>query len=119
MEPPELNADDWEMLTAVGRRLRAKQFDDFSAQGAGCGWCRHPIRLRGAVISRTGDERVRIFSTDRLPDGVFLKACGTRRESRCPSCAAVYRGDARHLVRAGLIGGKGVDVSVTERPRSY
>ncbi len=28
----------------------------------------------------------------------------------------MYRGDARHLVRAGLIGGKGVDESVTERP---
>ncbi len=116
MEPPELNADDWEMLRAVGRRVRARQFDDFTTQGEGCGWCRHPIRLRGAIISRKGDERVRIFSTGRLPDGVFLKACGTRRESRCPSCAAMYRGDARHLVRAGLIGGKGVDESVTDRP---
>lgn len=116
MEPPELNADDWEMLRAVGHRVRARQFDDFTTQGEACGWCRHPIRLRGAIISRTGDERVRIFSTGRLPDGVFLKACGTRRESRCPSCAAMYRGDARHLVRAGLIGGKGVDESVTERP---
>ncbi len=116
MEPPDLDADDWEMLRAVGRRLRARQFDDFTTQGEGCGWCRHPIRLRGAVISLTGNERVRIFSTGGLPDGVFLKACGTRRESRCPSCAAVYRGDARHLVRAGLIGGKGVDESVTERP---
>ena len=116
MEPPDLTADDWEMVRAVGRRLRARQFDDFTTQGEGCGWCRHPIRLRGAVITRTGGERVRIFSTGRLPDGVFLKACGTRRETRCPSCAAVYRGDARHLVRAGLIGGKGVDESVTERP---
>ena len=47
---------------------------------------------------------------------MFLKACGTRWESRCPSCAAVYRGDARHLVRAGLIGGKGIDESVVEWP---
>ena len=116
MEPPELDAEDWEMLGALGRRLRAKQFDDFTTQGEGCGWCGHPIRLRGAVIARTGNERVRIFSTGGLPDGVFLKACGTRRETRCPSCAAVYRGDARHLVRSGLVGGKGVDESVTERP---
>jgi len=116
MEPPDLNADDREMVRAVGRRLRKRQFDDFTTQGEGCGWCRHPIRLRGAVIARTGNERVRIFSTSALPDGVFLKACGARRESRCPSCAAVYRGDARHVVRAGLIGGKGVDESVTERP---
>jgi len=116
MEPPDLDADDWEMVRAVGSRLQARQFDAFTTQGEGCGWCRHPIRLRGAVISRMGTERVRIFSTGRLPDGVFLKACGTRRETRCPSCAAVYRGDARHLVRAGLIGGKGVDESVTVRP---
>lgn len=68
------------------------------------------------MLARTGNERVRIFSTGGLPDGVFLKACGTRRESRCPSCAAVYRGDARHLVRAGLIGGKGIDESVAEWP---
>ena len=103
-------------MRAVGRRLRANQFDDFTAQGIGCGWCRHPIRLRGAVISRRGDEGVRVFTTGPLPDGVFLKACGTRRETRCPACAAVYRGDARHLVRAGLIGGKGMDASVSERP---
>jgi hypothetical protein len=116
MSPPELHADDWEALRAVGRRLRADQLDGFTAQGEGCGWCRHPIRLRGSVIARTGDERVRVFTTGGLPDGVFLKACGTRRETRCPACAAVYRGDARHLVRAGLIGGKGIDESVAERP---
>ncbi len=116
MELPDLTADDWEMVRAVGRRLRARQFEEFTDQGEGCGWCRHPIRLRGAVIARTDDGRIRIFSTGGLPDGVFLKACGTRRETRCPSCAAVYRGDARHLVRSGLVGGKGVDDSVTERP---
>jgi len=103
-------------MQAVGRRLRANQLDGFTTQGEGCGWCRHPIRLRGSVIARTGDERVRVFTTGGLPDGVFLKACGTRRETRCPACAAVYRGDARHLVRAGLIGGKGIDASVAERP---
>ena len=46
----------------------------------------------GAIISRTGNEGVRIFSTGRLPDGVFLKACGTRRESRCPSCPPCTEG---------------------------
>jgi hypothetical protein len=39
---------------------------------------------------------------------VLLKACGTRRESRCPSCAATYRADAYQLLAAGLKGGKGV-----------
>jgi hypothetical protein len=67
-------------------------------------------------MANDGDTRRVAFTTGTLPDGVLLKACGTRRETRCPSCAAVYRGDARHLVRAGLIGGKGTDESVAERP---
>jgi len=51
-----------------------------------------------------------------MPDGVVLKACGSRRASRCPSCAAVFRADARHLVRAGMIGGQGV---YSQRPGSW
>jgi hypothetical protein len=50
---------------------------------------------------------------------VLLKACGTRRESRCPSCAAVYRADAYQLLAAGLKGGKGVPDSISEHPRLF
>jgi hypothetical protein len=50
---------------------------------------------------------------------VLLKACGTRRESRCPSCAAVYRADAYQLLAAGLRGGKGVPDSIAEHPRLF
>jgi hypothetical protein len=50
---------------------------------------------------------------------VLLKACGTRRESRCPSCAATYRADAYQLLAAGLKGGKGVPVSVAGHPRLF
>jgi hypothetical protein len=116
MHPPVIDEADMLMVRAVGRRLQKKQFDEFTAQGRRCGWCCHPVRLRGVVMTNDGNGRRLAFSTGSLPDGVFLKACGTRRETRCPSCASVYRGDARHLVRAGLIGGKGVDESVTERP---
>ena len=55
----------------------------------------------------------------REPDGVLLKACGTRRESRCPSCAATYRADAYQLLAAGLKGGKGVPETVAEHPRLF
>jgi hypothetical protein len=116
MNPPVIDEADRMMVRAVSHRLQKQQFEEFTAQGRHCGWCRHPIRLRGVVMTNVGNERRVAFSTGSLPDGVFLKACGTRRETRCPSCAAVYRGDARHLVRAGLIGGKGVDESVAERP---
>ena len=43
-------------------------------------------------------------------------ACGNRRESVCPACSAVYKRDARQLVRAGLVGGKGVPESVAAHP---
>ena len=42
--------------------------------------------------------------------------CGNRRESRCPSCSQVYKRDARQLVRAGLVGGKGVPEIVAAHP---
>jgi hypothetical protein len=50
---------------------------------------------------------------------VLLKACGTRRESSCPSCAATYRADAYQLLAAGLKGGKGVPESVAGHPRLF
>jgi hypothetical protein len=51
--------------------------------------------------------------------GVLLKACGTRRESRCPSCAATYRADAYQLLAAGLNGGKGIPETVAGHPRLF
>jgi len=51
-----------------------------------------------------GDERL------------VFKACGNRRKTRCPACSDVYRNDARHLVMAGLAGGKGVPESVATHP---
>jgi hypothetical protein len=50
---------------------------------------------------------------------VLLKACGTRRESTCPSCAATYRADAYQLLASGLRGGKGVPESVADHPRLF
>ncbi len=107
------------MFRSVAQRITIKQFDAFQDQGEGCGWCRHPIRIRGTVIVDDGVARRLTFSTATLPDGVTLKACGSRRETRCPACAAVYRGDARHLVRAGLMGGKGVSKSVAQHPAVF
>ncbi len=106
------------VMEALVRRCEDGEIAAFLAQGDGCGWCRHPVRLRGhqdAVDSATGARSV-VFSSSRAPDGVVLKGCGNRRQSRCPTCAAIYRADARHLVRAGLEGGKGVDASVATHP---
>jgi hypothetical protein len=88
---------------------------------AQAGYCHHPIRLAGRVEQadrQTGEVR-QVYDSEREPDGVLLKACGTRRESRCPSCAATYRADAYQLLAAGLRGGKGVPETVAEHPRLF
>jgi hypothetical protein len=88
---------------------------------AQAGYCHHPIRLAGRVEHadlKTGEVR-QVYDSEREPDGVLLKACGTRRESRCPSCAAVYRADAYQLLAAGLKGGKGVPETISEHPRLF
>jgi hypothetical protein len=88
---------------------------------AQAGYCHHPIRLAGRVehADRATGEIRTVYDSDREPDGVLLKACGTRRESRCPSCAATYRADAYQLLAAGLQGGKGVPDTVASHPRLF
>jgi hypothetical protein len=88
---------------------------------AQAGYCHHPIRLAGRVeqADRTTGEVRQVYDSEREPDGVLLKACGTRRESRCPSCAATYRADAYQLLAAGLKGGKGVPETVAAHPRLF
>jgi hypothetical protein len=88
---------------------------------AQAGYCHHPIRLAGRVeqADRATGEVRQAYTTEAEPDGVLLKACGTRRESRCPSCAATYRADAYQLLSAGLKGGKGVPDTVAEHPRLF
>jgi hypothetical protein len=88
---------------------------------AQAGYCHHPIRLAGRVEQAdraTGEVRT-TYDSGREPDGVLLKACGTRRESRCPSCAAIYRADAYQLLAAGLRGGKGLPDTVAAHPRLF
>jgi hypothetical protein len=88
---------------------------------AQAGYCHHPIRLAGRVDQadrQTGEART-VYDSEQEPDGVLLKACGTRRESRCPSCAATYRADAYQLLAAGLKGGKGVPDTVAGHPRLF
>jgi hypothetical protein len=96
-------------------------YDRWAELVAQAGYCHHPIRLAGQLEQAdriTGEVRT-VYDSDREPDGVLLKACGTRRESRCPSCAATYRVDAYQLLAAGLKGGKGVPETVAQHPRLF
>jgi hypothetical protein len=96
-------------------------YDRWAELVAQAGYCHHPVRLAGRVehADRTTGEVRQVYDSGREPDGVLLKACGTRRESRCPSCAATYRADAYQLLAAGLKGGKGVPDSISEHPRLF
>jgi hypothetical protein len=73
--------------------------------------CSHPIVLRhrtDMVDMQTGELAPRY--------GQVSAQCGNRREAVCPSCSAVYKRDARQLVRAGLAGGKGIPDSIAAHP---
>jgi hypothetical protein len=109
-----------EVLAEVVDRA-GQGYDRWMELVAQAGYCHHPIRLAGRVehADRTTGEVRTVYDSEREPDGVLLKACGTRRESRCPSCAATYRADAYQLLAAGLKGGKGVPESVASHPRLF
>jgi hypothetical protein len=108
------------VLTEVVERA-GHGYERWAELVAQAGYCHHPIRLAGRVEHadrQTGEVR-QVYDSGREPDGVLLKACGTRRESRCPSCAATYRADAYQLLAAGLKGGKGVPETIGEHPRLF
>jgi hypothetical protein len=87
-------------------------------QLASTGTCAHPVKLQGRVtaIDLATGEAAPVYDTSSEPGGVLHVACGNRRETRCPACSAVYKRDARQLVRAGLVGGKGVPETVAAHP---
>ena len=96
-------------------------YEAFGRQARSCRYCAEPVRLTGQArtVDRATGEVVESFRSAALPGRELLKPCGTRRATRCPSCAEVYQGDARVLVRAGLVGGKGVEASVATRPTVF
>jgi hypothetical protein len=116
---PDVRLTLFDPKLVVGRA--GAGYDRWAELVAQAGYCHHPIRLAGQVeqADRASGEVRPVYDTGREPDGVLLKACGTRRESRCPSCAATYRADAYQLLAAGLKGGKGVPESVAGHPRLF
>ncbi|MBB5110812.1 hypothetical protein FHU28_000651 [Micromonospora echinospora] len=110
--------------TAAGSAFQRAQQPDYF------GWiehvraaagCTRPIRLAGSLYTvepatgRLLDAR----HTDAMPDAAIYKACGNRRATVCPSCAQTYQRDAYQLLRAGLIGGKGVPATVSRHPAVF
>jgi hypothetical protein len=102
-----------EIVTRAGRQ----DFDRWAEQVARCGYCSHPVRLRGRVEHRSSSGRQVAYSTDGEPDRVLLIRCGNRRAAVCPSCSYEYAGDMWQLLYAGAAGGrKGVPESIRSHP---
>jgi hypothetical protein len=110
--------DDRRVVEGIIARIHSPGGSEaFESQVRGIGGCRRPVRLSGRITASSADGQHRVtFNTRNLPDGVLLKACGSRRETLCPPCASLYRGDAFALVAAGIRGGKEVPESVAEHP---
>ncbi|MET7459064.1 replication initiator [Nonomuraea sp. NPDC005501] len=102
-------------------RLNSPDYDRWAAQIHRTGGCRQPIHLRGKVdhYDRVTGRLLHRYTTRTEPDGVLRLPCKTRRASRCPACAEVYRTDTYHLIRAGVTGGKGVPDTVTSHPTLF
>ncbi|MEZ7129258.1 replication initiator [Nonomuraea sp. AD125B] len=102
-------------------RLNHPDYDRWASQIRATGGCRQPIHLRGKIdhYDKATGQLLHRYTTRTEPDGVLRVPCKTRRASRCPTCAETYRADTYHLIRAGLVGGKGVPDTVTSHPTLF
>lgn len=114
------------VVTPTDARLMAKildrpDFPQWAARARATGGCAQPVFLTGTVSHvHTGTgELLHRYTTDKEPDGALPVACKTRRASRCPACAEIYRADTYQLIRAGLAGGKNVPATVAEHPAAF
>ncbi|MGH3218635.1 MAG: replication initiator [Streptosporangiaceae bacterium] len=101
---PGATADD----TAPATRTDFRRWEREFAADDGCS---HPIRLHSRI------DMIDLATGELAPlYGQASVACGNRREAVCPACSAVYKRDARQLVRAGLAGGKGIPDTIAAHP---
>ncbi|GAA2156440.1 replication initiator [Actinomadura napierensis] len=105
----------------MAERFNRPDFRAWAHRAHTTGGCAQPIHLRGGVdhIDPMTGAVLHRYSTAREPGGMLRVACKTRRASRCPACAEIYRADIYQLVRAGLVGGKGVPDTVTQHPAAF
>ena len=87
--------------------LDRADFDQWAEKVQDARGCAKPVRLYGSakLVDSTG------LVLDEVTGSRFVP-CKNRRATVCPSCSAHYGHDTFHLVRAGMVGGKGVPDTV-------
>ena len=114
-----MTAEEWADFGRWFERVTAPGYRQWEEGVRRTGGCAHPVRLTGSVLlvdTATGEILHEIRGTERAP---LLVPCGNRRRTWCAPCARVYQWDTWHLVKAGLVGGKGVPESVATHPRVF
>jgi replication initiator protein RepSA len=110
-----------DLVAEAVARCSREDFGRWEQLVAQAGHCVRPIRMVGSVdqVDKASGEVRRVYSTEGEPDNCLFLPCKTRRESVCPLCADVHRGHNYHLILAGLVGGKGVPLSVVSHPAVF
>lgn len=98
------NSSGWEALNRAAMTSR---------------YCSRPIHLAPVLSLDEYRSHPWLMFRPRSYDGLYSKACGSRRHNLCPSCSQIYKGDARQLIRSGLIGGKGISGEVSNHPQRF
>lgn len=110
------------LLEQIAQRAGDGQgYQELQKVARGAKWCTRPIRLSDE-LPIPGHPKTPSSGSKPSPsdyEGIYMKACGTRRRTLCKSCSEIYQGDARQLIRAGLRGGKGVPEEVSTHPAIF
>lgn len=117
--PPDMTAAQWRDFGLFFERVTAPDYKRWEESVRRIGACAHPVHLAGTVrlIDGATGEVVRELggsNGERL-----MVPCGNRRKAWCAPCSRRYQWDTWHLVKAGLVGGKGVAASVATHPRAF
>jgi hypothetical protein len=99
-------------------RVTRDDYDCWLGTALAAGGCARPVRLRGTIrdVDTVTGEILYGLDTEDLPDKAIYVPCGDRRASVCPPCGETYRADIYQLIRAGLVGRKGMPESLAAHP---
>jgi hypothetical protein len=105
----------------VLRLVASREYPAWARRVEAIKGCERPIRLTGRTVvsDMATAEIVDIFDSADQPRGTLLIPCGNRRASVCAPCARLYQADVFHLIRAGMVGGKGVAAVVAMHPMVF